>query len=139
MRERISAKPDFAGASPNDRDLLTRTLLHFAVDAADSAEDDALLARVFAAFHAAKLGATEALDLFTLPQFSRLWGSADSWAQRATLADGGGAAPIDPAFVCAQLERAARLAGRLRAIKFQVDTVFSLISCPSPFECPSLI
>jgi len=48
------------------------------------------------------------LKLFALDQFSLL---KQPWAKRATLADG---APIDPTFVCAQLERAARLAGRLR-------------------------
>ena len=112
LHERISASPDFAGASTNMRDLLTRALLHFA---------DTLLARVFAAFHAAKLGAREALDLLDLPQFARL--RYVSWTHRARLANG---APIDPAFVCAQLERAARLVGRLHAVNLKNVQIFRI-------------
>ena len=59
LRERLSASADFAGASPIDRNLLTRVMLHFAV-AADNTDE--LLERIFAAFHAAKLGSSRTLE-----------------------------------------------------------------------------
>ena len=129
LRERLSGTPDFTGASPNDRDLLTCWLLHFAVAVtADEDSADALVGRVFAAFRAARLGAHEVMELFELPQFSHLYLPISGWAQRATLADG---APIEPAFVCAQLERAAQLVGRLRAVKFEV--YININTLPSVF------
>ena len=123
----ISAVPDFAAArNPHNRDLFTRVLLHFAVAPQDDDAADALLTRVFAAFRAADLGTGEVLALFRLAQFARL--ANKPWTRRATLADG---APIDPAFVCAQLERAARLVGLLSAAHFQVVCVCACVRRPA--------